>query len=43
MAGLDFESFRLLLRDRSIPWAIEAQTSAQMDRAAEQFLGEPRG
>jgi len=43
MAGLDFESFRLLLRDRAIPWEIEAQTSAEMDRAAGDFFREPRG
>jgi predicted HTH domain antitoxin len=43
MAGLDFESFRLLLRDRAIPWEIEAQTSAEMDRATGAFFGEPRG
>jgi predicted HTH domain antitoxin len=40
MAGLDFESFRLLLRDRGIPWEIEAPTSAEMDEAATAFFGE---
>jgi predicted HTH domain antitoxin len=43
MAGLDFESFRLLLRDRAILWEVETPTSAEMDRAAGDFFGEPGG
>ena len=38
MAGLDFESFRLLLRDRGIPWEIEADGSAEMDRVIHDFF-----
>jgi predicted HTH domain antitoxin len=38
MAGLDFESFRRLLQDRGIPWEIECEESAQMDRAVADFL-----
>src|SRR5262245_28568934 len=38
MAGLDFESFRLLLRDRAIPWEVETQSSAEMDEALEAFF-----
>ncbi len=41
MAGLDFESFRLLLRDRAIPWEVEADTSADLDAAIQDFFGEP--
>ncbi len=40
LAGLDFESFRLLLRDRAIPWEIEAENTAEMDRAIGQFFEE---
>ncbi len=40
IAGLDFESFRALLRDRGIPREIEARSSAEMDRAFADFLGE---
>jgi predicted HTH domain antitoxin len=40
LAGLDFESFRLLLRDRAIPLEIEAENSAEMDRAIDQFFAE---
>lgn len=39
MAGLDFESFRLLLSDRAIPWEVEAQSSAEMDQAIRDCLG----
>ncbi len=39
MAGLDFESFRLLLRERAIPWEVEAESSAEMDRAMRDFFG----
>jgi len=38
MAGLDFESFRLLLRDRAIPWEVETQSSAEMDRTLDDFF-----
>jgi predicted HTH domain antitoxin len=38
MAGLDFESFRLLLRDRGIPWEVEAETSARLDAAIQGFF-----
>jgi len=38
MAGLDFESFRLLLRDRAIPWEVETQGSAQLDEALHEFF-----
>ncbi|SRR5216683_1651120 len=40
LAGLDFGSFRLLLRDRAIPWEIEAGNTAEMDRAINQFFAE---
>jgi predicted HTH domain antitoxin len=38
IACLDFESFRLLLRDRGIPWEIEADASNQMDADIEAFF-----
>ncbi len=41
LAGLDFESFRLLLRDRAIPWEVETQSSAELDRALHDFFGGP--
>jgi predicted HTH domain antitoxin len=40
IAGLDFESFRRLLQDRGIPWEIECEELAQMDRAIADFLRE---
>jgi predicted HTH domain antitoxin len=40
MAGLDFESFRLLLRDRAIPFEVESQSSAEMDQALHDFFAE---
>ncbi len=40
IAGLDFESFRGLLRDRGIPWEIEGEDPAQMDQAIADFLVE---
>ena len=40
IAGLDFESFRTLLRDRWIPREIEARSGAEMDKAFSEFLGE---
>jgi predicted HTH domain antitoxin len=43
MAGLDFESFRLLLRDRAIPWEVEAERSAELDRAIQDFFGGREG
>ncbi|MBI3468973.1 MAG: UPF0175 family protein [Planctomycetes bacterium] len=42
MAGLDFESFRSLLRDRGIPWEVEAENSAEMDQAIANFFGDSR-
>ena len=41
MAGLDFESFRLLLRDRAIPFEVETQSSAEMDQAIHDFFEGP--
>ena len=38
MAGLDFESFRMLLVDRGIPWVVEAGTSDDMDAAIAAFF-----
>jgi predicted HTH domain antitoxin len=43
MADLDFESFRLLLRDRGIPWEIEAGSSADLDAAIHDFFGGRQG
>ena len=40
LAGLDSESFRRLLRDRGIEREIEAETSAEMDKAIADFFGE---
>ena len=40
MAGLDFESFRLLLRDRGIAWEIAAEKSRDLDRGICEFFGE---
>src|SRR5262245_10240597 len=42
MAGLDFESFRLLLIDRGIPWEVEAEPHQEMDRALEEFFSESK-
>jgi predicted HTH domain antitoxin len=39
MVGMDFESFRVLLRDRGISWEVEAESSAAMDQAIQDFLG----
>lgn len=38
MAGLDFESFRMLLQSRGIDWAIEAESAETMDEAGEAFF-----
>jgi predicted HTH domain antitoxin len=38
IAGLDFESFRRLLQGRGIPWEIEGEDQAEMDRAIADFL-----
>jgi predicted HTH domain antitoxin len=38
IAGLDFESFRGLFRDRGIPWEMEGEDRAQMDQAVADFL-----
>jgi predicted HTH domain antitoxin len=43
MADLDFESFRLLLRDRAIPWEIEAEASADLDSAIHDFFAGRQG
>ena len=40
IAGLDSESLRRLLRDRGIAWEIEAEASAEMDKAIAGFIGE---
>ena len=40
IAGLDSESFRRLLRDRGIAWQVEAETSADLDKAITGFFGE---
>ena len=40
MAGLDFESFRILLAQRAIDWEIEAQPSDRMDHAIDAFFAE---
>ena len=42
IAGLDFESFRRLARDRGIPWEIESEGSADLDKALADFVAEPR-
>jgi predicted HTH domain antitoxin len=41
MAGLDFETFRRLLRDRGISWVSEAEDHRQMDQALDAFFAEP--
>src|SRR5437899_398866 len=38
LAGLDFESFRLLLRDRAIPREVETESSAELDRTIHDFF-----
>jgi predicted HTH domain antitoxin len=38
IAGLDFESFRRLLRDRGIPWEVDAEDSATSDGAIDEFF-----
>jgi predicted HTH domain antitoxin len=38
IAGLDFESFRRLLRDRGIAWDVDAEDSAASDRAIDEFF-----
>jgi predicted HTH domain antitoxin len=38
MVNLDFESFRLLLRDRGIPWEIEAGSATDLDAAIHDFF-----
>ena len=40
IAGLDFESFRAMLRDRAIPWEVETDKSDEMDQAIATFFGE---
>ena len=40
IAGLDSESFHRLLRDRGIAWEVEAETSAELDKAIAGFFGE---
>lgn len=41
MAGLDFETFRHLLRDRGTPCEIESEDHQQMDHALAEFFAEP--
>jgi predicted HTH domain antitoxin len=43
MAGIDFESLRLLLRDRGIAWEVESETSAALDGAIHDFFGGREG
>ena len=43
MAEMDFESFRLLLRDRAVPWEVEAESHAELDRSIAGFFGPPNG
>src|SRR5262245_24816715 len=38
MAGLDFESFRLLLRDRAIPIEVEAENAPTIDQSTHEFF-----
>jgi len=38
MAGLDFESFRMLLQARGIDWVIEAESAEAMDESSEAFF-----
>jgi predicted HTH domain antitoxin len=40
LAGLDFESFRILLQSRGIQWAIEAESAEAMDESSEAFFQE---
>ncbi len=40
IAGLDFESFRSILRNRAIPWEVEADSPKDMDQAIAVFFGE---
>ena len=42
IAGLDFDSFRRLARDRGIVWEIESEGSVEMDKALASFLAEPQ-
>jgi len=42
MAELDFESFRILLAERAIPWEVEAEPSDQIDHAIEAFFADRR-
>jgi predicted HTH domain antitoxin len=43
IAGLDFETFRLLLRERGIPWEVEADTSVRLDGQIQRFFGGREG
>jgi len=38
MAGLDFESFRMLLQTRGVDWTVEAESAEAMDEAGEVFF-----
>ena len=40
IAGLDFESFRSLLRDRAVPWEVAADKPEDLDQAIAFFFGE---
>ena len=40
IAGLDFETFRSLLRERAIPWEVETTPPGDMDQAITSFFGE---
>ena len=38
MAGLDFESFRLLLQARGIAWQVQADSAEAMDQSIQAFF-----
>src|SRR6266436_972364 len=40
IAGLDFVSFRSMLRDRGIPWEVETDRPEEMDQALAVFFGD---
>ena len=40
IAGLDFDSFRRLARDRGVVWEIESEGSDEMDKTLTDFLAE---
>src|SRR5216683_217708 len=40
-AGLDFESFPSMLRDRAIPWEADTKRPEEMDHSIATFFGDP--